>query len=96
MQIIMATVRPMKRGAKASPGRPTLQPSVKEKIRKTRANVPMDSTQNALKVLTDAIGPAFGFGKNSPNIMAVLTDSGVPRTIPFIDSYDAMEAEKSK
>lgn len=76
------TVAPMKTGAIASDGLPTLQPSVRAKIMVTSRNVPRASASIADPMLTPMpLAAKPGFGKYSPNIIAVRTDSPLPRTI---------------
>ena len=90
-EINAATVPPIKTGARASPGRPTLHPSVKRKIIVTSIKVPNPSTIMAVdsESLNQGMGKP-GFGKYSPNSVAVLTDSGLPRTIEWAASYPAI------
>ena len=55
-QITEETVRPIQSGAESLEGRPTLQPSVRAKIRKTSRNVPNPSAKHASQNGTVAVG----------------------------------------
>lgn len=86
-----ATVPPMKAGDRVSAGRPTLHPSVSRNIIVTNIKVPNPSAAMAVGngILNQGVEKT-GFGKYSPNSIAVFTDSGLPRTIEWAVSYPAI------
>jgi hypothetical protein len=80
--MIAITVRPIKKGAISLEGRPTLQSSVRREIMVTNRKVPTASMRKPLVKETSEKADGYeGLGKYSPNIIAVLTESAVPRII---------------
>ena len=90
------TVRPMNTGAMSLGGRPTLQSSGRKKMMVTKRNVPRASTEKARGRDTCAVRGADGFGKYTANIIALLTEAAVPRTMDCAVSKEDMDPEKTE
>src|SRR5208283_5356993 len=85
--MIAVTVRPMRIGTISLDGRPTLHPSVSIKIVMTSKEVPRVSTRKARGRETEIKSAGTpGFGKYSPNIIAVVTEASAPRVILWTSS----------